>query len=63
MLGDMHANISNNISGNQKFLNLGTRKFKKLTDLDIYLHKFNLAKKYIPNRIDPFTIIISVLLF
>ena len=35
MLGNMHANIGNDISGNQKFLYLGTRKFQKLTDLDI----------------------------
>ena len=53
MLGDMHVNIGNDISGNQNILYLGTRKFQKLTDLDIYLHKFNLAKKYIPKRIDP----------
>ena len=56
MLGEMHANIGNDISGNQNFLYLGTRKFQKLTDLNIFCHKFNLAKKYIPKRIDPMII-------
>ena len=48
MLGDMHANIGNDISWNQKFLYLGIRKFQKLADLDISCHKFKRAKKNIP---------------
>ena len=34
---------------------LGTRKFQKLTDLDIDFHKFNLVKKNMLKRIDPYT--------
>ena len=57
MLGDMHENIVIIYLGTRIFHIWEPENFKNFkTNLDIYLHKFNLAKKYIPKRIDPITL-------
>ena len=52
MLGDMHANIGNDISGNQKFLYLGTRNFY-IWEPENFISGNQKILKNIVKKIDP----------